>query len=416
MDPLEPARGAQAGRGVAAYLLSNVSGLADEMLEYLVARIPEIGEDAKLRGLTLGSCSSNLEAVLSMVRHGIDIAAVEAPVTALEHARAMASRGHSVDVMLRFYRLGHEFFTEKLAESLTDSTDDPAVALRTFVDLERFGFRYVDRISSLVAAEYVAELDRRQNQARAERADVVRALLAAERVDIARAERVLGHRLTGRQIGYICWVDGRGVDLEGFARKVGKLLGADHSLVVADGPLAVRGWASITGMARPSLTGMATELPSESRNVHIAVGSPHPGAAGFRTSHLEAVRTRRVIELSCRVAPTITQFSDIELVDVVSRDLDAARAFVAAQLGDLARDDPKERGERAALLAVLDAQGSLATAARTLGIHRNTVLQRVRRAEERRGRPMTVKIAELHAALLVCDVLGASVLRESSPH
>src|SRR5947208_3517275 len=140
MEALEPARGAEVERGVAAYLLANVSSLADDMLRYLVERIPEIAGDAELRGLTLGSCSSNLEAVLSMVRHGIDIAAVEAPVTALEHARAMASRGHSVDVMLRFYRLGHEYFVEKLSEALTDSIDDPAVALRTFVDLERFGF------------------------------------------------------------------------------------------------------------------------------------------------------------------------------------------------------------------------------------------------------------------------------------
>jgi DNA-binding PucR family transcriptional regulator len=137
------------------------------------------------------------------------------------------------------------------------------------------------------------------------------------------------------------------------------------------------------------------------------------GGCGLRTSHLEALRTRRVIELSGRAAPSITEFSDVALVDAISRDLDAARAFVAAQLGDLARDDAKERGERAALLAVLDAQGSLTAAARTLGIHKNTVLQRVRRAEERRGRPATVKIAELHAALLVCDVLGASVLPES---
>jgi DNA-binding PucR family transcriptional regulator len=160
---------------------------------------------------------------------------------------------------------------------------------------------------------------------------------------------------------------------------------------------------------------MAMELPGECDNVHIAVGSPHPGAAGFRTSHLEALRTRRVIELSGRAAPSITEFSDVALVDAIARDLDAARAFVAAQLGDLARNDAKERGERAALLAVLDAKGSLTTAARTLGIHKNTVLQRVRRAEERRGRPATVKVAELHAALLVCDVLGASVLPESEP-
>lgn len=316
--------------------------------------------------------------------------------------------------MLRFYRLGHEYFTEKLSDSLTDWIEDPAVALRTFIDLERFGFRYIDRISSLVAAEYVAELDRRQNQARAERDDVVRALLAGERVDIARAERMLSHRLTGRQIGFVCWAEDRGgVDLEGFARQVGRCLGAGHSLVVADGPVAVWGWVSITGAGRTSLTGMATELPSERGNVHIAVGSPHPGAAGFRASHLEALRTRRIIELSGRAAPSITEFSDVALVDAISRDLDTARAFVAAQLGDLARDDAKERSERATLLAVLDAQGSLTTAARTLGIHKNTVLQRVRRAEERRGRPATIEVAELHAALVVCDVLGASVLPES---
>ncbi|EID15828.1 hypothetical protein MXEN_05115 [Mycobacterium xenopi RIVM700367] len=409
MDALEPDRGADVGRGIAASLLANVSSLADDMLRYIAERIPEVGGDAELRGLTLGSCSSNLEAVLSMFRHGIDVAAAEAPVTALEHARAMASRGHSVDVMLRFYRLGHEYFTEMLSDSLTDWIDDPTVALRTFIDLERYGFRYIDRISSLVAAEYVAELDRRQNQARAERDDVVRALLAGERVDLARAERVLSHRLTGRQIGFVCWVDDRGVDLEGCARQVGRHLGAGHSLVVADGPLAVWGWASITGDVRTSLTGMAMEFP-----VHIAVGSPHQGATGFRTSHLEALRARRVIELSGRAAPSITKFSDVALVDAISRDLDAARAFVAAQLGDLARDDAKERDERATLLAVLDAQGSLTTAARTLGIHKNTVLQRVRRAEERMGRPATIKVAELHAALLVCDVLGASVLPESS--
>lgn len=414
MDVLEPADGAVAGRAVATSLLANMPGLADDMLRYLVERIPEIGADEELRGLTLGSCSSNLEAVLSMVRHGIDVTAAEAPVTALEHARAMASRGHSVDVMLRFYRLGHEYFTEKLSHSIADWIEDPAVALRTFTYLERYGFRYIDRISSLVAAEYVAELDRRQNQARAERADIVRALLAGERVDTARAERVMGHRLTGRQIGFVCWVHERGVDLEGIARQVGGLLGGSHSLVVADGPLAVWGWVAITGDVRSSLAGMARELSGDVESVHVAVGSPHPGAAGFRTSHLEALRTRRVIELSRRAAPSITAFADIALVDAISRDLDAARSFVAAQLGDLARADTKAHDERAALLAVLDAQGSFVTAARALGIHRNTVLQRVRRAEERRGRPATNNIGELHAALLVCHVLGASVLRGSS--
>ena len=41
------------------------------MFDYILDRIPEAGADDELRGLTLGSCSSNLEAVLSMVRHGL---------------------------------------------------------------------------------------------------------------------------------------------------------------------------------------------------------------------------------------------------------------------------------------------------------------------------------------------------------
>src|SRR3954447_22197917 len=153
MDALEPAHGAAVGSGIAASLLENVSSLADDMLTYLVERIPEDGGDAELRGLTLGSCSLYLAAALSMFRHGIDVTAAQAPVTALEHARAMASRGHSVDVMLRFYRLGHQYFTEKLSDWLTERIEDPTVALKTFVDLERYGFRYIDRISTLVAAE-----------------------------------------------------------------------------------------------------------------------------------------------------------------------------------------------------------------------------------------------------------------------
>lgn len=65
---------------------------------------------------------------------------------------------------------------------------------------------------------------------------------------------------------------------------------------------------------------------------------------------------------------------------------------------------------RAAILAVVSPQGGLAAAARELGIHRNTVLQRVRRGEELRGRPVTERAAELHAALLLAAVLGPAAL------
>jgi hypothetical protein len=59
-------------RRTATELLGNVSSLADDMLDYILERIPEAGADDDLRGLTLGSCSSNLDAALSiaLAAHG----------------------------------------------------------------------------------------------------------------------------------------------------------------------------------------------------------------------------------------------------------------------------------------------------------------------------------------------------------
>src|SRR4051794_22132426 len=194
-------------RRTAAELLGSVSFYADDMLDYILERIPEAGADDDLRGLTLGSCSSNLEAALSMVRHGIDVGAATAPVTALEHARAMAARGYSVDVMLRFYRIGHAYFSERILTLIADVVPDPDLALPVVDSLQRYSFAYVDRISSEVAAEYVAELDRIQNRVRAARTDAVRTLIAGEQIDVAQAERTLSHRLTGWQTAFVCWTD-----------------------------------------------------------------------------------------------------------------------------------------------------------------------------------------------------------------
>jgi DNA-binding PucR family transcriptional regulator len=399
-------------RAVASRLLSEVATLAQAMLEYLLARIPEAGADPEIEGLTLGSCSSNIEAALSMLRHGIPVSATEAPVTALEHARAMAARGHSVDVMLRFYRLGHAFFIEQIHQGVRQWLPDPTAVLPVLDELERFGFEYVDRISSQVAAEYVAELDRRQNRARAVRLDAVRALLAGAPIDLAVAERALSHRLSVTQLAFVCWAERTDLDLAQLGATLATELGSQRPLLVSDGAQALWGWVSGTAAGTPDPAKLTASLGHRGEPVHVAFGEPHHGKAGFRESHLEALRTRRVVELSGRHPPSVTGFAEIRVVDALSRDLDAARALVARELGELAADGPREREERVALLAVLDAQGGLAAAASVLGLHRNTVLQRVKRAEDRRGHPGDERSLELHAALRLTEVLGPAVLTQ----
>ena len=395
-------------RRTAAELLGNVSSYADDMLAYIVERIPEAAADEELRGLTLGSCSSNLEAALSMVRHGIDVGAATAPVTALEHARAMAARGFSVDVMLRFYRVGHAYFSERILSGVAEVVSDPAVALPVVASMQRYAFAYVDRISSEVAAEYVAELDRIQNRVRAARTDAVRGLIAGDHLDLGRAERTLSHRLTGWQTAFVCWTEREDADLARVGAAVGAHFGSPHPLLVPDGAQALWGWVSTTrapGVELEDLAPVADQVPPM---VRISIGTPAQGAAGFRDSHAQAQRGRRIIELSGRGAP-VTSYAELALVDTMSGDLDLARAFVAAELGALAVEGLREDEERRTLLAVLDAQGGLAAAAEELGVHRNTVLQRLRRAEERRGRPASERVAELHAALRLVQVLGPVV-------
>lgn len=396
-------------RRTAADLLDNVSSYAADMLAYIVERVPEASADVELRGLTLGSCSSNLEAALSMVRHGIDVSAATAPVTALEHARAMAARGYSVDVMLRFYRLGHAYFSERILAGISEFVPDPALAVAVVTDMQRYAFAYVDRISSEVADEYVAELDRLQNRVRAARTDAVRALVAGDEIDLGRAERTLSHRLTGWQTAFVCWTDRDDADLARVGAAVGAHLGSVHPLLVPDGVQALWGWVATIGPTAVTPSDLAPLTDQIPPTVRVSIGTPAQGAGGFRGSHAQAQRGRRIIELSGRGTP-VTAYAEIALVDAMSGDLDLARGFVAVELGALALHGRREDEERRALLAVLDAQGGLAAAAEELGVHRNTVLQRLRRAEEHRGRPATERVAELHAALRLAQVLGPVVL------
>lgn len=362
---------------------------AREMYEFLAERIPEAAADEEIAGLTLASCSSNIETVLSMMRNGIPASAAEAPVTALEHARAMAARGSAVDATLRFYRLGHAYFWDVMSAALVEAIADRERLVIAMRESSAFAFEYIDRVSARVNDEHIAERDRRRRRAAIVRDDVVRQLLAGAPVDVKRAELALGHRLDGLRQAFVCWTDGDAAALERAAMAVARAAGVRRPLLVPDGAQALGGWLTETVEdAGPPVAAAARDAPE----VHVALGDP----GGFRRSRKTADRARRIAELTGASAPTFTRYADVALADLLTADLEAAKAFAAAELGELAGDVELQR----TVLAVVAPGGGLAAAARELDVHRNTVLQRVRRAEALRGHPVTHRPAELHAALL----------------
>jgi DNA-binding PucR family transcriptional regulator len=154
------------------------------------------------------------------------------------------------------------------------------------------------------------------------------------------------------------------------------------------------------------LKAIATDAPQ----VHVAVGSIGTGLEGFRASREQAERAREVVELAGRPPPSFTRFADVALVALLSRDLPAAQALIRAELGALAAPGERTQLLRETLLAYMTARGSPAAAAAALGIHRNTAVQRLRRAEALRGQPAGVHSHELLAALLLTQTLGDAVL------
>ena len=101
----------------------------------------------------------------------------------------------------------------------------------------------------------------------------------------------------------------------------------------------------------------------------------------------------------------MVRYEGVALASLLLADLDAARAFMKEELGGLARDDGASATLRRSLLVLFRA-GDQQEAAEELLVHRNTVAQRIRKAEEVLGRPLRVRRQELEAALIISGWLG----------
>jgi DNA-binding PucR family transcriptional regulator len=415
LEPPAPSVTSPEVRRLAAEWQRELATIADDMYAFLAERIPAARTE-ELASLTLASCSANTEAALSMIRSGIPAAATEAPVAALEHARRMAARPGGLDELLRFYRMGHAFFWNRFSSALVEAVPDRDRLVVALEEFSAFVFEYIDAISARVAAEHIAERERRQRRAAIVRADVVRALLAGEAVDQRAAERALGYVLDGPQLAFVCWTSGEPSGLERVAAAVGRTLGRGRPLLVEDGPDAIGGWVRLQDGGRDDedapRAAVAAALDELGEPVHVAIGRPGAGVEGFRSSRAQADRARRVVTLAGTIAPSLTPFATIELVDLLSADIDAARAFVTHQLGGLAGRSAAAARAREAMLLIVAPGGGIADAARQLGLHRNTVLQRLRRGGELRGRSIEDGPRELYAALLLAAVLPGQVLTE----
>ena len=142
---------------------------------------------------------------------------------------------------------------------------------------------------------------------------------------------------------------------------------------------------------------------AEIPRVRVALGLPAGGIDGFRRSHLDAVATQRLM-YNVPGAMRVARYADVQLVALAAQDVDRAGEFVARTLGDLATASPELRDT---VRTYVREQFSASRAARALFAHRNTVLNRLQRAEQLLPVSLEGNGVEIGLALEMVHWLGA---------
>jgi DNA-binding PucR family transcriptional regulator len=390
--------------------------LTREIWELLINDIPELRGDDTVEKLLDASVEENVVTLLHMFEHGTPPDDIDAPAAAVEYAKRLAQRGVSVAALVRAYRVGHGRFLERCVDELAARSTDAELTTAVTARMIELSFCYIDRVSEQVISTHQRERDHWLLTQTAARAARVRAVLADGRFDIDETESALGYRLRQHHLGVVAWVAGETQGSEGLTR-LERLASAAARLVGNSGrPLFVPRdealawiWLPLGNDTTVDRAVLTTAFDNGDRSARIAIGEPAYGPEGFRRTHRQAVRTQD-LALAARPGTRVTTFDQVGVVALICADVSAARSWVRATLGELAIDDEPHARLRDTLQIFLST-ASYTTTAERMVLHKNSVLYRIRKAEEALGAPIEDRRADLELALRACQYLGEAVLR-----
>ncbi|MFF7333525.1 PucR family transcriptional regulator [Streptomyces sp. NPDC090306] len=316
-------------------------------------------------------------------------------------ARDLVRRGLN-ESALDAYRAGQGVAVRLWTEICFGLTSDVG-ELRELLDTSsRSIAAFIDDTIAALSDLIAEQRDELARGTHAERRETVGLLLYGEPIPRARAEQRLGYRLAGPHTAAIVWTEEAHADPAALGRVTDLIAtgAADPQPLVVLAGTATR-WIWLHASPDPAVVreGMAAES-----SVRAAVGSTGADLEGFRRSHLDALKVQRM--LSRLDSPQqLATHDEVELVALVTSDVEAADGFVQRVLGDLAHAAPSVRE---AVRAFIAAQCNASLAADRLYVHRNTLLRRLTRADELLPRPLSEDVVGIGTALEVLRWRGTA--------
>jgi hypothetical protein len=383
--------------------------LGAQMADQLTEAIPELQADEDFYAALVASCEGNLRLIWKELVSAIPTDPSVPPAGAIAWARDLAHRGKPLVALLRAYRLGHAFASQAVLDAAAGMAIEPEVRWRMLDRANHYFFGYVDSICTYLVIDYEQERARWIRGAAAAQAELVNAIVDGQAIEPREATETLRYDVSRTHLGFIVWSGARaagaapdhGGSLELAATALATALGGGPLLLIPIGERAVWGWTSGASLD-PDADAARGVLPD---GIRAAVGTPAAGIAGMASSHDEARAARRVGELLGVRSKAVVRYGAIALTALLTVEPAEAVRFAAGQLGELASDSDNMARLRATLRAYYEENLSPARAARRLGIHQNTVVYRVKRAEELLGRSVEDGRLELEVALRLSEGL-----------
>jgi hypothetical protein len=401
---------------VAAAVSRRVGAVSEDVYDVILREIPQLREDKPVLPLLSSSVHSNVDTCLQVMRHQIDLTAVQAPAAAVEYARRQAQRGTPLTALLRAYRLGHTCFLDWMLRELARQVDDAQMITTGALSMSGTVAGYVDQTSEEIVAAYTEERENWLRNRSTVRRARIRDLLSAARIDVRAVEATLGYRLRQYHVGVVCWAGDVVAAIDNITRLERAVSQVAGKAACSGDPVFLprdeaSAWAWLPLGIRDTFGTPAASMVGLDGDLHFAFGSAAKGTAGFRLTHQQAVAAQAVALAAGSAAPRAVAFSEVAPVAMMLGSAELLRGWVLSTLAGLATNDEQHARLRETLLAFLRSGGSYKATAERLTLHKNTVQYRIRKAEESLGRPVAGDRPDVELALQVSQWLGASVLQ-----
>lgn len=309
------------------------------------------------------------------------------------HALCWAAEGYSLLALIRLYGIAHRLSVHRAVVAIESDSRGAAWAQSRLAMAVGVGSQMHDAAIEALMSGFAQVQPRDRRAAGNWKLRLVRRLLTGDVVD----ETPLGYPLSGFHVGVVV----EGPDAESAATVVQDAWLGRTLRVCADSQTLWL-WLATPSLDRSVLPRCGLQLPPGNA---LALGDPAQGREGFIASHREAL-------IALRLGPKVGRavaYEQVALVALLAQDRLRARQFVTRELGPLDGDGAPAVRDRATLRAYLDSRLNAASAAARLGVHRNSLANRLRRVEALLGRAIESRSTELDVALRLrglTDVLG----------